>query len=186
MKALLLLPEDELALQAAIVAEQPTVRLVDERAPWPAMTTSRPPARDSVLDIERSVLIWDPSIHPRLPRPRFTRPARRSPLAGRVVRLDRGTYVDGVLTASVISAVLWDGMKPEMVSLFSTVWRAVLQGTSGYLVRWVEGTGQEQRIFGMRIGHHALAAAREGRISLGDERMRLYPPSQEKARGAHW
>jgi len=186
VKALLLLPEDELAVQAAIVAEHPSVRLVDARSPWPAMTTSRPPVRDSVLDIERSVLIWDPSIHPRLPRPRFTGLARRSPLAGRVVWLDRGTYVDCVLTASGISAVLWDGMKPEMVSLFSTVWRAVLQGTSRYLVRWVEGTGQEQRIFGWRVGHPALAAASEGRISLGDESLRVYPPSQEKARGAHW
>lgn len=186
MKVLMLLPEDEVALQAAVLAEHPGVRIVDQRAPWPAMTTCRPPVRDSVLDVEHTALLWNPEIHPRLPQPRLTAPPRRSPHAGRVVAWRRGTCTDGVLASTTISAVVWDGMKPEMVALLSTVWRAVLHGTTRHVVRWVEGTGQEQRAWGIRVGYHALAAAREGRISLDEGKMRVYPPSLEKARGAHW
>jgi hypothetical protein len=42
------------------------------------------------------------------------------------------------------SSALWDDVKPEMIALLGTTWCAVLQGTSGCLVRWVEGTGQEK------------------------------------------
>ncbi|MEU0880785.1 hypothetical protein ABZ345_19450 [Lentzea sp. NPDC005914] len=184
---ILLLPEDEAALQAAIVTAYPGVRLIDAYAPWPGMTTSKPPVRASVLDIERRAPLWDPEIHPRLPQPRFSGLAVRSPQAGRVVQWRRSRCLDdGVLTSGMFLAVTWDGMDPRMVTLMSVVWRALLRATSNYLVRWIEGTGQEQISPSYRVGHHALAAAREGRICLNDSdpKWRLHPPSQEKARGA--
>ena len=124
LKVLLLLPEDEVALQAAIVAEHPSVRIVDKHAPWPAASTSRPPVRGSMLDVEQTAVIWEPEIHPRLPQPRFSGLARRSPQAGRVVAWSRGTCVDGVLSTSVISAVVWDGHHMSSPSASSEVWLA--------------------------------------------------------------
>ncbi|KJK49385.1 hypothetical protein UK23_13865 [Lentzea aerocolonigenes] len=188
MATVLLLPQDEAALQAAIVAAWPSTRIIDGRAPWPAQTTSRPPVRDSVLDVERNAFLWDPEIHPRLPTPRFTGYARRAPQAGRVVEWRRSLCTDGVLASGMISAVVWDDMDPRMIAFISAVWRAVVEHTSNNLVRWIEGTGQEQLMRASRVGHHALAAARAGEICLGttEEKWRLHPPSQEKARGAHW
>lgn len=182
----LLLPEDEVALQAAVTAECPDVRIIDATAPWPAMTTNRPPMRDSVLDVERTALLWIPEIQPRLPQPRFTGRASRAPQAGRVVTWRRSLLSEGVLAPGMFSAVVWNGMDPRMVAFMSAVWRVLVRATSDHLVRWIDGTGQEQRMPSFHVGHHALAAAREGRLCLNDtaEKWRLYPPSQDKARGA--
>lgn len=183
----LLLPEDEVAVQAAILEACPGVRIIDAEAPWPGATTSKPPVRDSVLDVERRALLWDPEIHPRLPQPRFSGLAVRSPQAGRVVQWRRSRCSDDdVLASGMFLAVVWEGMDPRMLTVTSSVWRAVLEHTSNHLVRWIEGTGQEQLSPSYRVGHHALAAAREGRICLGDSdpKWRLHPPSQDKARGA--
>jgi hypothetical protein len=180
MATVLLLPEDELALQAAVTAEYPGLRIVDAAAPWPLV-------RDSVLDVERTALLWVPEIQPRLPKPRFTGYATRAPQAGRVVTWRRSLCSDGdVLTSGMVSAVVWHGMDPGMVRFMSTVWRALVRATSDHLVRWIEDTGQEQRMPSFHIGHHALAAARDGRIGLHTSVGPLYPPSQDKARGAAW
>lgn len=98
------------------------------------------------------------------------------------------TASDGVLASGMISAVVWDDMDPRMIAFISMAWREVVAHTSNHLVRWVEGTGQEQVMRADRVGHHALAAARANGICLGttDEKWRLHTPSQEKARGAHW
>lgn len=187
LATVLLLPEDEVALQAAIVAANPDTRIIDATAPWPAMTTNRPPVRDSVLDVERTALLWVPQIQPRLPQPRFTGYAARAPQAGRVVVWRRSLRSeDGVLAPGLFSAVVWDGMDPRMVAFMSLVWRALVRATSDHLVRWIDGTGQEQRMSSYHVGHHALVAARKGEICLNDtnEKWRLYPPSQDKARGA--
>jgi hypothetical protein len=187
MATILLLPEDEVALQAAILAACPGVRIIDAHGHWPGMTTSRPPVRDSVLEVGQRALLWDPEIHPRLPQPRFSGSSARSPQAGRVIQWRRSLCSDdAVLHSGLFVAVLWHDMDPRMITLTSSVWRAVLRHTSNYLVRWIEGTGQEQISPSYRVGHHALAAARDGSICLNDtdEKWRLYPPSQDKARGA--
>ncbi|MEV6243242.1 hypothetical protein [Lentzea sp. NPDC051838] len=182
----LLLPEDETAILSAIVAAWPSAQLIDAHAPWRAQTTNRPPVCSSVLEVERTAFLWDPEIHPRLPAPRFTGYAARSPQAGRVVVWKRSLRADGVLASGLISVVVWDDMDPRMVAFISAVWREFVAHTSNYLVRWLEGTGQEQVSPGYRVGHHALAAARDGGLCLNsiDPKWRLYPPSQDKARGA--
>ncbi|MET9630156.1 hypothetical protein ABZX92_22075 [Lentzea sp. NPDC006480] len=183
---ILLLPEDEAALQAAIFEACPGVRIIDAHGEWRGQTTSKPPVRDSVLDVSQRALLWDPAIHPRLPQPRFSGLAVRSPQAGKVVQWRRSLCTDGVLASGMFLAVVWPDMDPRMIALTSSIWRAVLRHTSNYLVRWIEGTGQEQISPSHRVGHHALAAARDGELCLNDldPKWRLHPPSQDRARGA--
>lgn len=183
LASLVLLPEDEVALQAALAEVRPGLRFVDGTAPWPPRT--EPPVRGSVLEIDTLVTLWDSEALPQLPRLRRGDTPLKGMQAGKVVQWTRGSQsADDVLTAGWWAAVLKDGQDPQHVAFIDAMWRAMLRFTTNYLVRWVEGTGQEQRMPSFHIGPHALAAAREGRVALLTKVGRLYPPSQDEARGA--
>lgn len=182
---LLLLPEDEVALQAALTEERAGLKIVDGTAPWPAKT--EPPVRDSVLEVGTLATLWDPEVLPALPRLRRGDTPNKGMQAGKVVQWKRGGLsADDVLGPGMWTAVLKDGQDPALVAFIDSMWRVLLRFTTDYLVRWIPSTGVEQRAWGFHTGPHAFAAARNGEITLESGFGRLYPPSQDKARGAHW
>lgn len=170
---LFLTPEDEAALHAAIVEAHPGTVLLEPTASL-AVKARREHARTA--DAGPKVLLWDPVVQPVL----------RNPVNGRVVKWQRGSCTeDGVLDAGMWTVAMRDSTTPEMQTFINDLWRAMLRFTSNYLVRWVEGTGVEQRMPSYRIGPDALKAATEGRITLDSGGFGpLHPPSQDKARGA--
>ena len=93
---LLLLPEDEAALPAAVLAEHGEVRILDASGPWASAET--PPVRAAITDTGAAA-IWHPGIHPVLPVQVRSNGAVYGPEAGPVVQWVRSRHRDGVLTA---------------------------------------------------------------------------------------
>lgn len=172
---LLLLPEDEVALHAAVVAEHGEVRILDSSGPW--ASAEAPPVCAAVTDTGTAATIWHPGIHPVLPVQVRSNGAVYGPEAGPVVQWIRSRHRDGVLTAGRWAAVLRPGESPEMVRFVDSLWRILRRETANDLIRRNRSTGEEVRLPAYRIGQRAGAAARAGRLVLVDGAMELHPRS---------
>lgn len=169
----LLLPEDELALQAAIVAAHPAARILDESGPWPDAST--PPVRASVLETGSIAGIWPSDLVAELPtevRSNGTFWGTGTGTGPAIQWLRSRVKSDGVLSAGRLATAL----DPATEDFVKSVFRILFKLTSNELLRH-QPTGEFARMPAYRVGPHALVEAREGRLTLTDRALVLYPPA---------
>lgn len=167
----LLLPEDELALQAAIVAAHPTVRILDESGPWPDAST--PPVRASVLEAGSIAGIWPVDLVPALPtevRSNGTVWGTGTGTGSAIQWLRSRVKSDGVLSAGRLATAL----DPATEDFVKSVFRILFKLTSNELVRRA-AANSPVRMPAYRVGPHALSEARAGRLMLVDSALVLHP-----------
>ncbi|WP_434447753.1 hypothetical protein [Lentzea sp. E54] len=168
LSPVLLLPEDEVALQAAITAAHPDVRILDS-GPWADADT--PPVLGSVLEARSIAYVWPTSLHPVLPVEVRSNGAVWGVETGKALQWRRGRVVDGTLSAGTLGVVV----EPELEEFVRSVWRILSRLTSNDLVRYHRPTGEHVRTPTYRVGPHALAEARAGRLRLMDAALVLHP-----------
>lgn len=167
----LLLPEDELALQAAIVAAHPHVRIYDESGPWP---DGEPAVREKVTETGRVAGIWPTDLFPELPREvrsDGTTWGKAAGLGPAIQWWRSRVDSDGALQTGRLAARIVPGTEDFVKSVFRILFRV----TTKDLVRVHGPTGERVRMPTYRVGPHALAEARAGRIALMDIMLVLYP-----------
>lgn len=168
-----LLPEDEIALQAAIVAKHPHVRILDDSGPWPDANT--PPVRASVTETGTIAGIWPSDLSPDFPtevRSNGTVWGTGTGTGPAIQWLRSRVKSEGVLSAGRLATMLDPGTEAFVRSVFRILFRV----TSNDLVRHHKPTGEHVRMPSYRIGPHAMEEARAGRLTLMDAALVLHPP----------
>jgi len=173
--SLLMLPEDEEDLVAAVRARFPEMVLIPSYF-WP---THQPPVTTRLADCEQMAFLWDPTICPTLPTHVRANGAIAGPMVGPVIqwlRCKRGRFNE--LQVGSLGASADRIRDPQMTRRIAAVWRIVKKHTSNNL-RLAgpieEPPTPDQAIRDTWIGAHALAAARAGDLALADIRVRLLP-----------
>ena len=168
LSPVLLLPEDEVALQAEITAEHPDVRVLDS-GPWADAGT--PPVLGSITEVRFTGYLWPAALYPELPVEVRGNGAVWGAETGKVVQWSRCRLADGTLAAGSLGVVI----EPGMEEFVRSVWRILFRLTSNDLVRHHRPTGEHVRMPTFRIGPHALAEARAGRLRLMSSALVLHP-----------
>lgn len=165
----LLLPADEIALQAALVAAHPHVRIVDH-GPWPDART--PPVCASVTETGSVAGIWPTDLSPALPTEvRSDGTVWDTGIGtGPAIQWWRSRVEDDVLSAGRLAATITPGMEDFARSVFRILFRL----TTKDLVRHHQPTGEPVRMPAHRVGPHARSEARAGRIVLVDRALTLH------------
>lgn len=173
---LLLLPEDEVDLAAAIRAQFPRVLFVDNRR-WSRLDV--PPAYDSIADCGRIAAIWNRAISPTLPAVVRDNGVIDGPQTGPVVQWLR-SYVDedAILQAGRWAASNDPASDGPMIEFVKEIWKILTKKTTNKLRRAGAIGGPvtpsvSERQF--RVGRRALDAVAQGKLILASNRMRLIP-----------
>jgi hypothetical protein len=170
LSPVLLLPEDEVALQAAIADAHPDVRVLDSGA-WQDADT--PPVLGSITEVRSFAYLWPTGLHPVLPTHVRSNGAVWGSQTGKVVQWDRSRLREGTLEAGALGVVI----EPGLEDFVKSVWRILFRLTTNNLVRHHKPTGEHVRMPTYRIGPHALGEARAGRLTLMDYALVLHPPA---------
>lgn len=169
LSPVLLLPEDEVAVQAAITAAHPDVRILDS-GPWQDADT--PPVLGSITEVRTFAYLWPTGLHPVLPTHVRSNGVVWGSQTGMVVQWNRGRLQDGTLNAGSFGVAF----EPDLEDFVKSVWRILFRLTTNDLVRHHKPTGEHVRMPKFRIGVHALAEARAGRLTLMADALVLHPP----------
>jgi hypothetical protein len=170
---LLLLPEDEVAVAAAILARYPDVKFIDHVA-WGS--PSMPPVRELVIACHGGASIWSPRIYPNLPVDVRSNGTIMGPQIGPVVQWLRSKEEPpGALSPGRWAASYSDSSELAMVKFIGDIWRILFRETpnSLELVNVASGQCSPERRY--RVGKHAYELAEEGALVLMGGRMALRP-----------
>ncbi|MBR7839506.1 hypothetical protein KDL01_39995 [Actinospica durhamensis] len=170
---LLLLPEDEVAIAAAILARYPDVRFIDHVA-WDSPST--PPVRESVVACHFGASIWSPRIYPELPVDIRSNGTIMGPQIGPVVQWLRSREVSpGVLASGRWAASFTDSSAAAMVEFVGDIWKILFRETFNSL-QWAGATlGRHSLERRFRVGKLAYKDAEEGVLMLKGGQMILRP-----------
>lgn len=169
--AIFLLPEDEQAILDAILRDIAGAVVIDSQ--WESVNT--PPVRDRIADAGRIIGIWNRAARPMLSGHVRTNGRVETPYSDYVVEWQRSRpAAAGVLergrwfTSPTVSDV------PEMTDFVRAVWRVLNRITTNRLRRAsaIDPQTPERRF---RIGPAAYLAAKQGRLVLAADALRLAP-----------
>lgn len=168
---LFLLPEDELAIAAAILREYPDVAFLDETQ-W--VDPEIPPSRGSIIECGRIAGIWNRSVYPKI------RGRRR--VNGRVDGPEQEIvqWVRSRLgSPDVLHSGRWaysfpEAVDPAMVAFVDRIWRILFKATTNRMRRAsaVDPNTPER---GYRVGASAFMHSAAGDLVLAANALRLAP-----------
>ncbi|WP_238005272.1 hypothetical protein KZZ52_17180 [Dactylosporangium sp. AC04546] len=172
-----LLPEDEQAILDAILRDIPGAAVIDSR--WESVNT--PLVRDRIADAGPIVGIWNRAARPMLAGCVRTNGRVETPYSDYVIEwqrsrpaaagvLERGRWFTSMTVVDV----------PEMAEFVRSIWRILNRMTTNRL-RCASAADPQTPERRFRVGPAVYRAARQGRLVLAADAMRLAPED-----GHHW
>lgn len=178
----LLLPQDEEEVLAALRHSRPGVQILDGSVPW--VSADSPPVCTSIAETGTIASIWNPEIFPTLPVEVRSNGSIRGPQAGPVVQWMRSPVRDGGrLEAGRWAATMDDNIAPEMIAFIRDIWKVLFRLTGNDLARLDLRSGDAILQPKYRVGPAALQLARSGDIELYDGQMKLVPSALSERNG---
>ena len=169
---LFMLPSDEERIVAAVRGKVPDVALVDD-SPWENVNV--PPVRANISDCGRTVGLWNRAARPRLVGRTRSNGRIELPYSDYVVLWDRSRELSpGVLGDGRWATSLTVTDVPEMSEFVNAIWKILFAMTTNRMRR-ASAVNPNTPERGFRVAADAFRQAREGRLTLMADALRVAP-----------